>query len=185
MEVSARTFVSLFLAIAVRKALEEAGSRRIWGQTWVVISASITSLAARVRAVRVRGRRRAASAGDCRVAMSAVIKTVKVAHHLWIKIAVRTANTVPQTKWVNENDRVVRHVIVKIGALGKTVGVLADESSGAEVVIALSVVVDAGLGIELPARVLERVRQRAARSGQLAKRIVGVTIRDSARWTAE
>jgi hypothetical protein len=61
--------------------------------------------------------------------MSAVIKTVEVVHHLWIKIAVRTANTVPQNKWVNENDRIVRHVIVKISALGKTVGVLAASSS--------------------------------------------------------
>jgi hypothetical protein len=52
-EMSARTFVSLFLAIAVRKALEETGSRSLWRQTRIVIPPSVTSFAARMGAVRM------------------------------------------------------------------------------------------------------------------------------------
>ena len=66
----------------------------------------------------------------------------------------------PQAHRINEDDRVVRRVIVEIGAVGKPCWVLANEPSDAGIVVAGSVVIDSGLLIELAPGVLEWVCER-------------------------
>jgi len=118
----------LFLTIPMREAIQEALSRFVRVQAWVVVSTEVTSLAARMRAVRVLVRRWTASARNNRFAIRTFVKAVQSLFQIWSQIAINITGTMPQSERINKHCWVIRDVIVKVGPSVEVEWVLAKES---------------------------------------------------------
>src|SRR5262249_2345950 len=97
-----------------------------------------------------------------------------------IKDSHTTSGDGPQAQRVCPVDGIITHVIVEIDTTTKPHWILAQESSRARIVVASIRMVEAGLRIELPTRVANRIGRCPIRCGQVSISIIGIRVRDRA-----
>lgn len=89
-----------------------------------------------------------------------------------------------QARRIDKVHGIAGYIRVKVDAALKPYRVFAQESSRDAVVIPGAVISQSGFGIKVPPRVLERIDESSSCPGEIAKRIVEVCVRQSARGVA-
>ena len=93
--------------------------------------------------------------------------------------------TAVQSKWVHEPRRIVSYICVLIDSATEANWIFTDEPSAEWVIISGSIVEEASLRIEVSARVLEGVGERAGGRSQLAERVECIGARKRSIGTAK